>query len=332
MLADIFGVDGVIVLIVVVVLLFGGAAIPKLARNLGSAKNEFEKGLNDGKKGSATTNPFLAMDVVTDIGDARIDNVGDVLLSTGMRLSYGYAVQATLTRTMSFPAETEFARQTLASLPVTSETAIKRVVPFRVLRGGSVIDLSVPMSRPGTALMTDLGSDYPPYFILGPVVFSIASRQLMARIDEMPGLEAALSFRGSPLVSRRTEDKAYEGEELVIVTSPLFSHRISEGYSDPSLCVVKTVNGVPIKNLLHLVNVLRDSKEDFIDIEFADTYAESLVFPRSVMVRSTEAILGDNDVPSQGSVDTLAVWGAPPAVTPNPASPRTAPPTQDAWK
>jgi TatA/E family protein of Tat protein translocase len=53
MLADVFGVDGVIVLIVVVVLLFGGAAIPKLARNLGSAKNEFEKGLEDGKKASA---------------------------------------------------------------------------------------------------------------------------------------------------------------------------------------------------------------------------------------------------------------------------------------
>jgi sec-independent protein translocase protein TatA len=56
MLADVFGVDGVIVLIVVVVLLFGGAAIPKLARNLGSAKNEFEKGLEEGKKGSSTTN------------------------------------------------------------------------------------------------------------------------------------------------------------------------------------------------------------------------------------------------------------------------------------
>jgi TatA/E family protein of Tat protein translocase len=53
MLGEIFGVDGVIVLIVVVVLLFGGAAIPKLARNLGSAKNEFEKGLEDGKKSTA---------------------------------------------------------------------------------------------------------------------------------------------------------------------------------------------------------------------------------------------------------------------------------------
>ena len=56
MLADIFGVDGVIVLIVVVVLLFGGAAIPKLARNLGSAKNEFEKGLDEGKKASSNSN------------------------------------------------------------------------------------------------------------------------------------------------------------------------------------------------------------------------------------------------------------------------------------
>jgi TatA/E family protein of Tat protein translocase len=55
MLAEVFGVDGIIVLIVVVVLLFGGAAIPKLARNLGSAKNEFEKGLDDGKKASAAS-------------------------------------------------------------------------------------------------------------------------------------------------------------------------------------------------------------------------------------------------------------------------------------
>jgi Sec-independent protein translocase protein TatA len=53
MLADIFGPDLLIVVIVLVVVLFGGAAIPKLARNLGSAKTEFEKGLDDGKKGAA---------------------------------------------------------------------------------------------------------------------------------------------------------------------------------------------------------------------------------------------------------------------------------------
>ena len=56
MLADIFGPDLLIVAIVLVVLLFGGAAIPKLAKNLGSAKNQFEKGLQEGKEQTASTN------------------------------------------------------------------------------------------------------------------------------------------------------------------------------------------------------------------------------------------------------------------------------------
>lgn len=54
-LGDIFGPDLLVVVIVVAVLIFGGSAIPRLARNLGSAKNEFEKGLKDGKGPDSTT-------------------------------------------------------------------------------------------------------------------------------------------------------------------------------------------------------------------------------------------------------------------------------------
>ena len=50
MLADLFGPDLLIVAIIIVVLIFGGAAIPKLARNLGSAKNQFEAGMKEGKE------------------------------------------------------------------------------------------------------------------------------------------------------------------------------------------------------------------------------------------------------------------------------------------
>jgi sec-independent protein translocase protein TatA len=46
MLGEIFGMDGIIVLVVVLVVLFGGTQIPKLARSLGSAKKEFHDGLN----------------------------------------------------------------------------------------------------------------------------------------------------------------------------------------------------------------------------------------------------------------------------------------------
>lgn len=51
MLANIFTPQVIIVLVIVAVL-FGGSQLPKLARSLGSAKSEFEKGIEEGK-GSA---------------------------------------------------------------------------------------------------------------------------------------------------------------------------------------------------------------------------------------------------------------------------------------
>ncbi len=67
MFAEIFGPDLLIVVIVVAVLIFGGSAIPKLARNLGSAKNEFEKGLKTSK----------ATDAAKDGDAAKADKPAD---------------------------------------------------------------------------------------------------------------------------------------------------------------------------------------------------------------------------------------------------------------
>jgi sec-independent protein translocase protein TatA len=45
-ISEIFGPDLLIVVILVAVLIFGGSAIPKLARSVGQAKSEFEKGMS----------------------------------------------------------------------------------------------------------------------------------------------------------------------------------------------------------------------------------------------------------------------------------------------
>jgi sec-independent protein translocase protein TatA len=53
MLANIFGADGIIVIVVVaLVLIFGGSRIPHLARGLGAASHEFKKGMEEGSKES----------------------------------------------------------------------------------------------------------------------------------------------------------------------------------------------------------------------------------------------------------------------------------------
>ncbi len=40
----------IVLVLVVVLVLFGGSQLPKLAKNLGKAQQEFKKGLEDGKK------------------------------------------------------------------------------------------------------------------------------------------------------------------------------------------------------------------------------------------------------------------------------------------
>jgi len=56
--AELFGEQGIIVLIVIAVVLFGSTQIPKLARSLGSAQKEFKKGLDEGANGEATPAPL----------------------------------------------------------------------------------------------------------------------------------------------------------------------------------------------------------------------------------------------------------------------------------
>lgn len=49
-----FGAPELIILLVVVLVVFGGSQLPKLAKNLGKAQQEFKSGLADGEKdGSA---------------------------------------------------------------------------------------------------------------------------------------------------------------------------------------------------------------------------------------------------------------------------------------
>jgi sec-independent protein translocase protein TatA len=50
-LAEILGPD-LLILLAVIVLLFGSSQLPKLARSLGSAKAEFERGLEDAAMGA----------------------------------------------------------------------------------------------------------------------------------------------------------------------------------------------------------------------------------------------------------------------------------------
>ncbi|MGO8836117.1 MAG: trypsin-like peptidase domain-containing protein [Limisphaerales bacterium] len=233
--------------------------------------------------------PLKKWDVITKIGDIPLDDQGMVNPGNGLRVFFKYMCQ---------------------------KVVQNRKVPLTVMRAGKQIQIEVPVPMDWPLLIPDLAGNYPSYFIFGPMVFSSASQQLVQGLT-VGNLGASrmtiLAATGSPLITRLGDDPAFAGESLVVVPSPFFTHPLVQAYTSPFLEVVKTINNIPVKNLNHLVQILRDSKEEFIQIEFFGRNKQVVVFPRAAALAATDDILTDNGVRSQGSLDTLAIWNAKPA-------------------
>ncbi|MFI4890299.1 MAG: trypsin-like peptidase domain-containing protein [Steroidobacterales bacterium] len=230
--------------------------------------------------GSDDAYPLKQWDVITRIGDTPIDNQGMVKLGRDLRVSFHYLIQ---------------------------KVAHDGVLPLSVVRGSRTMQLHLPVGTDRATLITNLNGGYPSYFVYGPLVFSRATWNFLAVLDKGGGSKA-FGLMTSPLIKRGLDAPSADLEELVVVSSPFFPHKLAVGYSNPMGHVVSHVNGERVKSLRQLVALLRDLHDDFVKIEFDQEGGESLVFPRAQMVTATEEILTDNGVRAQGSADTLEVW------------------------
>ena len=230
--------------------------------------------------------PLKLWDVITKIGDTPIDNEGMIKLGSNLRVQFVYRVQ---------------------------QIAKDGKVPLTLVRDGKEMSVVLPVALKRAQVIPDLENAYPSYFICGPVVFSGATKNFVHYLISGEYSEhwvRTFSYTGSPLLARLADGPRFDGEQLVVVSSPFFPHKLVKGYAQAAYMVVKTVNGTPIKNLNHLVQVLHGLKDEFVTIEFDSRFGETMVFPRQELLASTDDILTDNGIRSQGSADTLAVWNA----------------------
>jgi S1-C subfamily serine protease len=226
--------------------------------------------------------PLKEWDVVTSIGDVPIDNQGRVEISGGLRVGFRYLVQ---------------------------KLARDGKVPLTIRRGAQKLTVQVPVVTRRRTLLGDLQGSYPSYFVFGPVVFSPVTFELVGVMGAKgPKGSSAAGWVGSPAVTRMLDPPSFPGEELVAISSPLFPHKLSKGYSNPMGRVVTAVNGTPVKNLLHLVGLLRECRDDHVVLTTAGHFGEGLVFPCKEAAAATEGILASNGVRAQGSPDAMAVW------------------------
>jgi hypothetical protein len=221
--------------------------------------------------------PLKPWDIITRIGDTPVDNEGMVRVGD-IRVRFQYMFQ---------------------------KVAQDGHAPLTIVRHGQEMKIDLPVAPRRPMLIPDLDGTYPSYFVYGPLVFSTATQHFLAGLSNAT---VGLAASGSPLATRRGDRPAFDGEALVVVSSPFFPHKLVKGYSQAQSRVVEAINGIKIKNLEHLVATLRDAQDEFIVVDFAGRKFETLVFPRKEMVAATEDILSDNGVRAQGSPDVMAVW------------------------
>jgi hypothetical protein len=168
---------------------------------------------------------------------------------------------------------------------LVQKTAEDGTVALTVIRDGKTRVVQLPVSPDRRMLIPDLKGAYPSYFILGPIVFSTVTVQMLSSINQASVM--GLAFVGNPGITRRGDAPAFEGEQLVVIAAPLFPHKLSQGYPVPIGWAVKSINGTMIKNLRHLVEVLRDAQSDFVTVEFYGRDIETFAFPRKETLAAT---------------------------------------------
>ena len=222
--------------------------------------------------------------MITKIGDFPVDDEGMIKVGDELKLHFTYEVQKLVNN---------------GSVPLT------------IVRQGREMQVAEPVSPDYPRLIPSIGNGYPAYFIYGPLVFTDATEEYLgglARTKYGSSIMSRLSASGNPLVTRIGDRPQFPGERLVVVAAPFFPHKLAQGYSNPMTEVIKSINNIPIKNLAHLIEVLRDCREQYVTVEFAGRFSETMVFPRAEMVAATDDILTDNGVRAQGSADMLEIW------------------------
>ncbi|MET0280441.1 MAG: trypsin-like peptidase domain-containing protein [Steroidobacteraceae bacterium] len=240
---------------------------------------------------SLPANPLREWDLITHIGNARIDDQGMVAAEGGLRLRFAYMIQ---------------------------KLGQRDAVPLTVLRDGKEFQLRMPLSTDRRRLIADLAGTQPPYFIYGPVAFSTLSAQFVSELARVnppagtPGVLDTLTQSGSPLATLRAAFATPEREELVFIPSPYFPHPLTTGYRNSSLSVVDSLNGKPVRSLAHLVELLRDLDDEHAIVRFQPANVPALVLPRTQMQQATEKVLQENAIRDFASPELMRIWQAKP--------------------
>lgn len=264
----------------------------------------FFKDIEDGEVNGFSANPFYVSGLendgarrflkmkeeqtgvlITDIGTYPIgDNsvmVGDIILEVdGYKVANNGIIRLENNerRDMMFPLTM---RQLGENVPVT------------VLRDGDIKKVLVPVLKTRPRLRQIIYDALPDYYIFGGYVFTTASVNLLAKYRSLP------KFADDLASTRKFPD-----DEGVVITTVL-ADNATEGYFGIGASLVVSANGVKIRNLKHLIELIEGCEDEFIKLMINDNnkFDEPVYLEVRPLREATSRVLERYGIPNDRSAD-----------------------------
>ena len=218
-------------------------------------------------------------DVIKSCDDIAIDNLGMVPITPDTRVHWSWLVSR-------------------------KEPGSK--VKLAVVREGKTLDFEVSTITSRDTVIQKMANDRPTYFIYGGLVFSPATTELVFRGAQR--WIAMLAIQGRLLPQYMNAYRAAPDDELVVTCCPILPHKLTKGYGVTPISVLTHVNDQKVRNLKHLIQLIKDNKEEYIVFRFENDNEEKIVLKPKDVTKFQPEILRNNNIPAACSEDLKTLW------------------------
>jgi len=165
-------------------------------------------------------------------------------------------------------------------------------VPVKVYRDGTVVETSIAAAKRNPLARKWMYDTKPDYFVYGGFVFTTVS------YDYIVTTEA--KFHDNVI----SKAKEFPGNEAVVI-SFCFADTCIEGYIGCNESLVRSVNGVKVRNLRHLVEIVDAQKDGFVrfGLDRGKEWDAKVIVDAKEMREATKRVMKRNLIPHDRSED-----------------------------
>ena len=164
-------------------------------------------------------------------------------------------------------------------------------IPVKVFRDGAVVETFIPVAKKNRRIRGWMYDAKPDYFVYGGFVFTTISYDYIVRSEA--------TFHDDLF-----KEKEFDGDEAVAI-SFCFPDTGIEGYIGCDKSLVRNVNGVKVRNLRHLVEIVDSCKSGFVcfGLDRDTKWDVKVVVDATEMREATVRVMKRNQIPADRSED-----------------------------